>query len=385
MLGLALLFTVLASFFLIQILSLFWILADVENGRLVWITKQTKLIAQEHENWPAVSILLAARNEEHQIIRSLTSILELDYPIDKLQVLIGDDMSTDKTASLIEDFIKDYEHIKLFYITENMGKGRGKANVLAHLAHEANGEYYFITDVDVALPKQWIKGMLKQFEGGVGIASGITMCERGKFFASMQSIDWLHFMGYIKAFARVGVGSTSVGNNMAVRAEAYWETGGYENIDFSITEDYKLFQQVCANGWKWSNALSQETLGIAKHLSSPKEMLHQRKRWLIGARELPLNWKLMIILYGLFIPALLALFIINTNLALLTWFLKLMAQSIFITVLCLKLKVKPFTFAQLIMYEFYVLAVTFTTAVFYFLPVKSRWKGRVYNSAYLKE
>jgi cellulose synthase/poly-beta-1,6-N-acetylglucosamine synthase-like glycosyltransferase len=385
MIVLVLLFIVLASFFIIQILCLFWIIADVENGQLVWMNKENKLVAQEPESWPVVSILLAARNEEHQIIRSLSSILALDYPTDKLQVLIGDDMSTDNTAALIEDFIKEHEHIKLIYIKENLGKGRGKANVLAHLAHEAKGEYFFITDVDVALPEQWIKGMLKQFKPEVGIASGITMCERGKFFATMQSIDWLHFMGYIKAFARVGVGSTSVGNNMAVRKDAYWETGGYENIDFSITEDYKLFQQVTKNGWKWSNSLSEETLGIAKHLSSPKEMLHQRKRWLIGARELPLNWKIMIVLYGLFIPALAALFIINVNLAILTWFLKLMAQSIFIAVLCLKLKVKPFTFAQLMVYEFYVLTVTFVTAVFYFLPVKSRWKGRVYNSEYLKE
>ena len=149
-------------------------------------------------------------------------------------------------------------------------------------------------------------------------------------------------MGYIKAFARVGVGCTSVGNNMMVRAKAYWETGGYENIDFSITEDYKLFKEVTSRGWSWKSDLRSSTLGLAWYIPSVKEMLHQRKRWLIGARELPLNWKVLIVLYGLFIPALMVLFMLNPVLASFTWFLKVMAQSLFITVLCQKLKIKPF-------------------------------------------
>lgn len=63
--------------------------------------------------------------------------------------------------------------------------------------------------------------MLQEFGEKVGIVSGTTMCDDGPRFAKLQSIDWLHIMGYIKAFARVGVGCTSVGNNMAVRAQAY--------------------------------------------------------------------------------------------------------------------------------------------------------------------
>ena len=110
-------------------------------------------------------------------------------------------------------------------------------------------------------------------------------------------------MGYIKAFANVGVGCTSVGNNMAVRAKAYWQTGGYEEMEFSITEDYRLFQQVTGNGWKWKNLLGPHSLGLAWYIPEVKEMLHQRKRWLIGARDLKPNWKFMIILYGLYLPA----------------------------------------------------------------------------------
>ena len=109
---------------------------------------------------------------------------------------------------------------------------------------------------------------------------------------------------------------------MAVRAEAYWQTGGYETMDFSITEDYKLFKEVTSNGWGWSTSLEPDTLGLAWYIPSLKEMLHQRKRWLIGAQELPMNWKLMILLYGCFIPALVVMLKIDQHLAMNVWLAK---------------------------------------------------------------
>lgn len=351
-------------------------------------THKTKEI-KPRKAFPKVSLLLAARNEEKLILRSLQAINALNYPKDKLEILVGNDASTDKTSELVSGFIQDKPWFKLHQITETIGKGRGKANVLGQLAHNATGEYYFITDVDVKLPRNWILALLQELESSpkVGIVSGTTKCERRGLFATLQGMDWLHFMGYIKAFANVGVGCTSVGNNMAVRAEAYWQTGGYENINFSITEDYKLFKEVTSRGWEWRTRLDADSLGLAWYIPEVSEMLHQRKRWLIGARELPLNWKAMIVLYGLYIPALLLLLVTGSS-----WFgpvlvIKYFLQSLFIIVLRKKIGRPAFdSFGlHLFLYEFYVLANTFATGIFYFLPVKSVWKGREYNAQYLKE
>ena len=351
----------------------------VQVFSLVSVLQHTDKKLEKRKDFPMVSILLAARNEEQLILRNLTAINALNYPKDKLEILIGNDESTDNTAQLVTDFIKDKPYFKLFHIDKTVGKGRGKANVLGQLAHKASGEFYFITDVDVKLPRNWILALLQEFTEGVGLVSGTTKCERGSLFATLQSIDWLHFMGYIKAFANAGVGCTSVGNNMAVRAEAYWQTGGYEEIDFSITEDYKLFKEVTARGWQWRTIMGEDSLGLAWYIPSIKEMLHQRKRWLIGARELPFNWKGMIILYGLFIPVVLAVFWFNPRLAFAIWISKFLVQSVFIIFLCLAAERRPFSFLYLIVYEFYVILNTAATAIFYWLPIKSIWKGREYN------
>jgi cellulose synthase/poly-beta-1,6-N-acetylglucosamine synthase-like glycosyltransferase len=351
----------------------------VQVFSLVSVLQHTDKKLEKRKDFPMVSILLAARNEEQLILRNLTAINALNYPKDKLEILIGNDESTDNTAQLVTDFIKDKPYFRLFHIDKTVGKGRGKANVLGQLAHKASGEFYFITDVDVKLPRNWILALLQEFTEGVGLVSGTTKCERGSLFATLQSIDWLHFMGYIKAFANAGVGCTSVGNNMAVRAEAYWQTGGYEEIDFSITEDYKLFKEVTARGWQWRTIMGEDSLGLAWYIPSIKEMLHQRKRWLIGARELPFNWKGMIILYGLFIPVVLAVFWFNPRLAFAIWISKFLVQSVFIIFLCLAAERRPFSFLYLIVYEFYVILNTAATAIFYWLPIKSIWKGREYN------
>ena len=356
------------------------IFIGIQVFSLLGVTKDSPFSRKEWKEWPKVSILLAARNEEELISRCMEHLSQLDYPKDKLEIWIGNDSSTDNTLKIVEEFIEQRPGFHVINITENKGNGRGKANVLAHLAHKATGEFYFITDVDVAVPKLWIKQLLSYFTNDVGIVSGTTMCSHEpNLFAEMQAIDWLHFMGYIKGMANYGVSCTSVGNNMAVRKNAYWQTGGYEKIPFSITEDYKLFESVTDNGWSWAADLHPDSLGRAWYISNLREVLHQRKRWLIGARDLPLNWKIMLVLYGLFIPAFFFLLTWNWPLALALFVIKFGLQCLFIMELHQKVNLKV-SWMNILLYEVYLALMVCATAVFYFLPIKSIWKGRSYSS-----
>ena len=51
--------------------------------------------------WPEVSIVISAHNEESVIGRRIENLLDLDYPPDRLQILIGSDGSTDRTGEII--------------------------------------------------------------------------------------------------------------------------------------------------------------------------------------------------------------------------------------------------------------------------------------------
>ena len=67
--------------------------------------------------FPKVSVLLAVRNEEQNIERCLTALAKQEYS--NIEVWIGDDMSTDKTAFLVQEFCAKYPHFHYFLIQKS--------------------------------------------------------------------------------------------------------------------------------------------------------------------------------------------------------------------------------------------------------------------------
>jgi len=334
---------------------------------------------------PLVSILLAVRDEEENIIRCLDGLNELDYPKESYQVLIGDDQSKDSTSELVLEYIKDRPNFIYYSIPENYNPSRGKARVLAFLAKKAMGDYYAITDADISIPKGWLNGLLGYFqkktnnEKGIGIVSATSVVgNQDSFLGNMQGIDWLYFMGLLKSIDNLKLPSTAIGNNMMIKKEAYWETGGYEKIEFSITEDYKVYEVVTGLGWDCINILTPNTLAIAKPVNNLNVLLNQRKRWLKGAKDLQLFWWVLFSLFTLFYPALIILFVFNPVLAALLWLTKFVIQNIQIARICKLLCYPFFGFFDLVKYESYLIGMTISTALYYLSPIKTVWKGREY-------
>jgi cellulose synthase/poly-beta-1,6-N-acetylglucosamine synthase-like glycosyltransferase len=327
---------------------------------------------------PFISILVAARNEEKNIERCLAALDRLQYPRHKLQILLGNDRSDDRTRELAIAYIKDKPQFTIIDIETELGKARGKANVLANLAHAATGELYLITDADIAVNPYWAYELAQYFyDKKMGIVSGITIVDDAGISGKLQQIDWIFFMGMLQGYANLGLHCTAVGNNMAISKEAYWETGGYENIDFSVTEDYKLYKEVRQYGWKTANILSEGSINRSTAIGDFMSLMHQRKRWLKGALELPFYWWLFFGLFGLFTPAIAVLLFLNIKVALVLYMAKLVIQSTGIWILKRRMRVKSST-VYIALYELFTIAVSLSTQFFFLLPVKLKWKKRTY-------
>ena len=327
---------------------------------------------------PIVSVLVAARNEEQNIWRCLAALDQMDYPKEKIEFLIGNDQSEDKTSEMIEAYCVNHFRFRLIEIKDSVGKARGKANVLAQLAHEAKGNYYLITDADVAVSKTWAREIVSYFDDKTAIVSGLTIVADEGTMGRMQEIDWMYFMGLLKGFANLGLSCTAVGNNMAVSKKAYWEIGGYENLDFSVTEDYKLYKEVRNKGWKTKNILNSRIINRSRAIHQLRPLLFQRKRWLLGARELPWYWWVMFFIFGLFGPAIIYVAFFNAKLALIFYLIKLTLQSVSVYNMQNKVKVDK-TIDYLFTYELYSISISLLTQLFFFLPIKLQWKNRRYN------
>lgn len=329
---------------------------------------------QEPVDYPTVSVLLAVRNEAANIEACLEALHELNYPNDKLEILVGDDRSTDETRALVAHFIQDKPAFRLIDVEWDWGKAKSKANALAWLANEAKGDFYFITDADIRVPAHWIQGLLTGFHQKTGLTSGISVVQGQTIFCNMQGLEWLYYMSILRLlddFRSV----TAVGNNMAVRKTAYWETGGYQNIDSSVTEDYKLFQEVTQLGWGHKHLFNPDITGISVPAPDLGTMLQQRKRWLRGGMELPASIWLLMVIHALFVPVVLVLLFIQPLVALSFIGFKWLLQSLFVKTLGRELNI-PVRSWQLILFEPYHYFTTLAMPFYYVLPFKLKWKGR---------
>ncbi len=327
---------------------------------------------------PKVSILVAARNEEAHIARCLEKLIALHYPAQLLEILVGDDGSEDDTYAIASSFLSKHPNLKVYRITKKLAGQYGKANVLGQLASKASGEFLFFTDADICVPPNWIEGMLAGFSPQVGLVSGVTAISGNSLWERCQCIDWLFALGMVKVVNDFGYSVTAVGNNMAVSRKAYDAVGGYAAIPFSVTEDFELLKQIKQKGFKGNHLFQHNTLAWSAPEPHVHRLLHQRKRWMRGALELP--WPILFILgaQALFFPSLIGSFFILPSVGTLAIIAKLLFQSIFVRYAMAKVGLKE-SLAMLLFYELYSLVFSLLLSMFYFLPIKMNWKGRKYN------
>jgi cellulose synthase/poly-beta-1,6-N-acetylglucosamine synthase-like glycosyltransferase len=330
-------------------------------------------------HYPRVSILVAARNEAATIERCLRALAQLNYPADKLEILIGDDASTDDTVAVVQRFIADKPQFRLLLIRHRLGTARGKSNVLAHLYRAATADYFLLTDADMALHPDWVQTMLAAAPAGVGVVTGITTAG-GSLFGRMQGLDWLFGLNLIRLLTDCGLPITAVGNNMLVTRAAYESIGGYEALAFSITEDVQIFSQLVAQGWHYRNLIDPRVLGISAPQPTVRQLLHQRKRWMRGAGRLPWQLGALFSSYGVFYtvvgwPGLLPLSTIGALLA-----AKVLCQTLFLLI-TLRQAGHRERLGVLLLYEGYLLVMSLAVLAYTVWPSAIQWKERRYRWA----
>ncbi len=122
------------------------------------------------EKCPSVSILIAAYNEARNIGGKIDTCRQLDYPQDKLEILIGSDASDDGTDRLVLE--SEAPNVKLVRMPERVGK----VTVLNELVKRAQGELLFFTDARQVLEPRSLKKLVANFaDDSVGSVSGELM------------------------------------------------------------------------------------------------------------------------------------------------------------------------------------------------------------------
>src|SRR5262249_28758576 len=125
---------------------------------VLWgFTKLGSHTIQKRPIFPRVSVIIAARNEADKIRQKIEHTLALDYPADRLDVLVASDASDDGT----DEIVKKYggRHVGLARAPQH----KGKENVQALAVAAASGEILVFTDAATTLEPDALRRLTANF------------------------------------------------------------------------------------------------------------------------------------------------------------------------------------------------------------------------------
>jgi glycosyltransferase involved in cell wall biosynthesis len=159
---------------------LFWlslgILIYVYFGFVVilsFIAKFMKRSVQKKDILPSVSLITCAYNEEKHILRKIENCLELDYPKDRLEIIVVSDGSTDKTSAILKGINNPI--VTIHYMSERSGKTECQ-NVAVGMSRN---EILFFTDATTIHPPDTLKILLRSLhDPSIGCVTGRVVQNR---------------------------------------------------------------------------------------------------------------------------------------------------------------------------------------------------------------
>ena len=157
---------------------IFWIAAALigyaDVGYLLWLWVRSRWSPRPVRRGavePSVSAVLVVRNEAAEIARKIENLLALDYPAEKLEIVVISDGSTDGTAAILQDFASSP---RLQVVLKP--SPRGKAARLNDAMKLASGEIVLFTDARQKIELCALRHLVENFaDGEVGCASGELM------------------------------------------------------------------------------------------------------------------------------------------------------------------------------------------------------------------
>jgi chlorobactene glucosyltransferase len=205
--------------------------------------------------WPMVSFLVPARNEEKNIASCIRSLLAQDYPA--FEVLVLDDDSADSTRRVVEETAKGDPRLKILAGSPPPEGVLGKNWACVQLAGAARGDLLFFTDADTWHAPQSLRAIVTTLSGEQ--AHLLTGFPRQELHTWMERLLVPFFSWAVLCFnplwlayhLRLPALSSAVGQVMVFRREAFQAIGGYESVESSIVEDLELAKRIKAAGLRW--------------------------------------------------------------------------------------------------------------------------------------
>lgn len=243
-------------------------------------------------DYPYVSVLVAAKNEEAVIGNLVRTLCSQEYPDERYELWVIDDDSTDKTPVLLAELAQEHKQLKV--LRRSSGASGGKSGALNQVLPLTQGEILAVFDADAQVPPDLLQRVLPLFEreevGAVQVRKVIANATENFWTQGQQAEMALDTYVQQQRIAIGGIGELR-GNGQFVRRSALKRCGAWN--EETITDDLDLTLRLHLDQWDTEclcyPAVEEE--GVTSAIA----LWHQRNRWAEGGYQRYLDyWRLII-------------------------------------------------------------------------------------------
>ena len=265
--------------FLSVYVQVFFLITFLERRKNILIRTGTI----ELDEYPGVTIIVPCYNEEKTVQATVDSLLNLDYPKDKLQIFIIDDGSKDKTWEKIQEFTlghshtgeAKYENIKIFH-KEN----GGKYTALNLGLEKVQTPFIGCLDADSFVDREALKRIMTYFDDKdtMAVAPSIIVDKPKNILQGAQKAEYDMAIYNKKMLAFLGGIHVTPGPFSIFRKKVFDDLGPYRHAH--NTEDQEIALRMQEHHYKIEHCPDAYVYTIAPNTVG--KLYRQRLRWIYG-------------------------------------------------------------------------------------------------------
>ena len=241
-----------------------------------------EISSTELDQFPVVSILIPAYNEEKSILGTLSSVKNINYPKDKLDVIVINDGSSDSTEEKIVSFIENEGVADYFRLLSH--QNIGKAASMNKAVGLAKGEFFACLDADSFVEPDTLRKMLafyfRENDPQLAIVTPAMKVSNPKNI--LQKIQWIEYLVMIlvgRITSHLDSLYVAPGPFSIYRTDVVKEIGGFD--EKTLTEDQEIAYRMQKNHYR-----IKQCFNAYVHTVSPSKLVpfyQQRRRWYLGS------------------------------------------------------------------------------------------------------
>lgn len=251
-----------------------------------WI-RHGNFMPKKPDSYPFISVVVAYRNEEKNIILLLDDLTSQNYPANRFEIILVNDHSNDRSPEMIENYKSGCKiNIISLYLPDQLS---GKKDAINQGIESSKGKYILTTDADCRVPENWIISFVSfiHLKGQPKFIIGLV-----DFNPSTGFMPWLQNLEFLSLMAS-GAGAAAIRKpiycnsaNLMICRDTYYAMKDPLKMNVASGDDTFLLHQIKKLHPKDTYVLKSTDATVKTDpAANLKEFVNQRIRWISKGRH----------------------------------------------------------------------------------------------------